>query len=279
MTLCVTDGPLTIGPPLFQIRHNVGLSEVETGVGQFSGTVALMDWLLQTLTRFDPLVKSFAALASLTVALVALFKDRFWAWIDRPQITVELSLKPPDCLLMPFGAGDEWAPSYQFRIRISNVGKTTAQGVEVYVNSLAGMLVDGSSERQDWFLPMNLTWAHTQQLTATDIPPTMERMINFGAIVEPRYLEIPVQTIPQMPNGFRDSNQTLFTLYTPATPSNFSNWIFPGNYALHLIVTAKNARARSIMVTLRISGEWQPDEGRMFGNHARLAIKSDTLIG
>ena len=125
-------------------------------------------WLLQ--------VQVMAIATSLAVA-VALFKDEVLRWYRRPELSVRLEAKPPDCLLIPRAVVYDrntgtvlWSGGmYWIRLWVENVGIGRAKQVQVFA---ARLLRRGANNRLApvaEFEPMNLRWSNSRDANNPEI--------------------------------------------------------------------------------------------------------------
>lgn len=251
-----------------------------TGLPFWLEAIGFLRWL----HRFEPLDKWVGILAAIFVGSYAIFHESFWAWLRRPMLEVEFRSQPPYLTMMPLHIpqrGEELfnrrtlARSLQIRIRISNLGKRRADNVEVYAGRLARK--EGAEYvGQDWFLPMNLRWAHQESndLTAviyTGLSPRIERMCNVAQIVDPSFMSADCGA-PQAPAGFAYQQTCLLQLHTVVTSSNLSNFVFPGEYRLDLTVAAANAQSHSRSLYFTLDGTWTPDLQGMLAKGLQLRL-------
>jgi hypothetical protein len=229
--------------------------------------IGFIGWL----HRVEPLDKWVGILAAVLVGSYAIFHETLWAWLRRPTLEVEFEPRAPYLTMMPLHVrqqGEEAfnrkssALSLQIRIRICNRGKRRAENVEVYARRLARK--EGAEYvDQDWFLPMNLRWAHQESedlatMIYTGLSPKIERMCNVAQIVDPSFMRADLNA-PQAPTGFTYQQTGLLQLHTVVTSSNLSNFVFPGEYRLDLTVAAANAESQPRSLHFKFDGSWTPD--------------------
>jgi hypothetical protein len=220
------------------------------------------------------------AFGTIALAIVAIFQDIIRAWIKRPILNIEIKVKPPDChktyLFKPFpGTGegrvsDYYADCYYFRLRIINSGNCRAENVEVFASELTKKLADGTFERVNSFLPMNLLWAHIGT-PFFNISHGMEKHCDLAHIVDPRKRHLfngeenPLSNI-----GLK----TFLSLDTIVKPNTMSHLIEPGIYRMKLIVGSSNTNPKERVFEINHTGEWIEDENRMLQDG--IAVKSIT---
>lgn len=256
------------------------------GSPSWLNAIGFLPWL----RRLEPLDKWVGILAAVLVGSYAIFHETLWAWLRRPVLEVECEPRPPHITMMPIQPPERpdmvsvrknSAGSLQIRIKVSNHGKRRAENVEVYARGLARKegveYVD-----QGWFLPMNLRWAHqeSEDLAAmiyTGLSPKIERMCNLAQMIEPRFMPADLGA-PQAPAEFKYQQTGLLQLHTVVTPTNLSNFVFPGEYKLDLTVAAANARSLPSSLYLKFDGTWTQDLQTMLsqGLSFRLAPGDDS---
>jgi hypothetical protein len=213
----------------------------------------------------------FAALATFSAVLVALFKDEFLRFRRRPKLEPSIKLASPDChkthlnyQLIPtsiFGRTE----CYYLRLWIENRGKTRAEKVQVFAAKLSRKNADGSFAIVEDFLPMNLRWAHAEtapngvEIFADGISPQMGKHCDLGHIVNPAARVIVGEDLPTVPTG-----KTLLALDLEVRPNTMSHLIPPGTYQLELRVAGANCSPVKRIIEITLTGEWFDDQNRMF---------------
>ncbi len=217
-----------------------------------------------------------AAIATIIIALVAIFQDRIRLFINRPKLRAELSLNPPDCHKIPLAmrkpalSDEDFIDTYYFRIRIHNDGNTPAENVEVFAASLIKVNDLGERELVDSFLPMNLTWSHIGGMYFKSILPEMYKHCDLGFIMHPDgNSNLPTEIRQTIATG----NNTVFIFEQIVKPNNLGHIIGSGRYYLDLIIAAQNAKPRKITVNMYHLGHWFDDYYQMFTNGITMALE------
>lgn len=117
---------------------------------------------------------AFTGFATFFAALVALFGERFWRWLQRPIIDVTFDQESERCARL---ALEIRSPQLQivrkyFRLRVLNKGKATARGLKAKIE-----IFDKNNEPIDFFEPSPLRWIDKN--AATDLAPNEEEYLNL----------------------------------------------------------------------------------------------------
>lgn len=210
-------------------------------------------------------VEAIGTMIAVIAALgIALFQDKMRAWIMRPKLDVSISPKPPDCVKIPtvrvvepIAEGD----AYYLRARVVNKGDQRATDVEVYAAKLLKRQADGSFKEIEDFLPMNLTWAHRNDVVLPGISPKMYRHCGIACVFDPKKRQgFPLQDI-QWPNV--SPEKTILSLNTEVKSNNKSYLLPFGAYRLVIEVTAANATPVEKTLEITLTGAWYEDEREM----------------
>ena len=223
-------------------------------------------------------VPGVALVATCLAILVALFKDELWAWLNRPQLTISIDVKSPDCRKgklprVSHGAVIDTADCYWFRMRVKNTGKSRAELVEVYAAELSRRDEDGRFRNVDTFSPQTLKWAylwHKLDINAIHISPDADRYCDLGHIVAPSDGGV----IPPEERQCGTPGETLFLLDLLRIDSEgTSHIITPGQYELVLLVSAANTR-ESVRKTVKINlvGSWSNDKNEMTSEGIKIEV-------
>lgn len=217
---------------------------------------------------FGALATLLGALATLCAVGVALFKEGLVRWMRKPKFDVRSEPHPPDWHI---GLTQYYRPNtqileaqdncYYLRLWIYNRGKSPATNVQVFASKL-WRRENGSEKyvKEDHFLPMNLTWAHTNKEIFRDrIAPKMGRHCDLGHIANPRLKPIHKETLPDLPE-----DKTVLCLSLEVTPFTRIDLLKPGNYKLELLIAGDNASPKKKVVKIMHSGNWFEKEEDMF---------------
>lgn len=219
------------------------------------------------------------AVCTFLAVLTALFKEEFLRWSRRPVLNVKISLAPPDCQITkltltypPLTGGPEGfiitPPSvtsdcYYLRLLVENIGKTTAERVQVFAAKLLKKQVDSTFRKVDGFLPMNLKWAHSHEIYADVIHPEMCKHCDLGHILDPASRrDFPDEEDPSKVH----TDKTILSLDLEVQANTMGHLILPGVYKLVLKVAGANCTPLTKVLEITITGEWFTEEQRMFSD-------------
>jgi hypothetical protein len=219
-------------------------------------------------------------MAVLTIAAIttALFKETFIGWFYHPDLTISVKNGPPDCHKSPVTIkykepiwdggvveGEETTTAYYFRLWVMNEGTIRAEKVQVYAAKLR-KLEEGSFQEVRSFLPMNLKWAHTDEVFADGISPRMGRHCDFGKIINPA-----AKRKPSLPHIEED--KTVLELSLEVAPFTKSHLLEPGSYELDLQIAAANSKSKTkILKIISFAGDWYDNEREMFSKGIKLKV-------
>ena len=231
----------------------------------------MLHWYICAASWLGTVGQWFAGLVTLSAVLVALFKDDYVRWRDRPILKATVRPGAPDCapavVYTSYQNTLARADSYYVRLWVENLGKGRAEDVQVYVANLywldkaAGGT--GSYRRVERFLPMNLSWAHSQpnqrDIFAKGIASKMGRHCDVGHVVKPQDGE---------PFGLPHADAVLgacsLMLDLEAPPATGNHILPAGTYRLELWVAASNAERIAKFLQIKVDGRWFDDASEMF---------------
>jgi len=226
-----------------------------------------------TLTDWLPLV---SAVLTLLAILVALFKDKFWAWAQRPRLSVRIKMQPPDCLSIPLMGQDPVTnqvlsiDAYYFRLWVENSGGQ-ANNVQVFANRLERDSGEGVYEEVPAFLPMSLKWSNMPDppppIYASALHHKMGRHCDLGNIINFLNALIAPNVLSASPSGDR-----CLKLATEADPNAGSNRLPAGSYRLQLKIAGENAIPITKVIRIDFDGSWRDDMSEMFTSAIRLVV-------
>jgi hypothetical protein len=153
------------------------------------------------------------------------------------------------------------ADTYYVRARVENRGRRRAEGVEIYAARLLKRQSDGSFNEEKDFIPMHLTWAHTDQIVLPGILPGSQRFFGVAAVFDPYVRpKFPAQDRewPDVPREL-----TILSLQTKYKVTDLNYLLPPGTYRLVLELAAKNARPIRRKLEITVTGKWFDDEEEM----------------
>jgi hypothetical protein len=239
-----------------------------------------MWWCPQTSSELAQWLEAIGTMLAVIAALaIALFQDKFRAWIMRPKLDVSIDLSPPDChktklgLSRPVGIPRtdrglrpaEYIDVYYLRLRVTNSGNEKAESVEVFAAQLLKQQADGTFKEVDWFLPMNLIWSHFKppEIFLPAISPDTYKQCDLAHILEPKGRQTVSGEHKTWPNIHPD--KTILSLDTVVKPFTDSHLLPFGTYHLTIIVAASNATAVEKKLEITLTGDWYDDEQEMLG--------------
>jgi hypothetical protein len=213
--------------------------------------------------------------ATLLAVIVALFKDEIIRWRRKPKLFVAVKLAPPDCqktmltyVVQRPALTRVAAECYYLRLWVENIGKTTAERVQVFAAKLFRRQADQSFREVEGFLPMNLRWAHgqppdqTPEIFAQGISPNMGKHCDLGHIVDPKCRdEISGEGMPTV-----STDNTVLALDLEVKPHTLSHLVPPGVYQLHLRVAGANCAPVTKILEINLTCQWFAAQERMFAD-------------
>ena len=209
------------------------------------------------LAALGPFVAAVAAL------FIAIFHEQLTRFFWHPTLEIRFENQPPDSNLMPvtnLQTGAQ-ATCYYFRIRVYNTGNASAETVEVFIEEIRRRGADGTIDRWQNFLPLNLVWSHYLKPYFPTIPPKVYKHCDLGHIIDPdRRDQFQGEDYP--PYGV-SQQRTLMYLALIVPPSTGTYLMPPGFYHLTLVAVAANASLTRRIIEINQTGQWFPDEQRM----------------
>ena len=210
------------------------------------------------------------AIATVALAVVAVFQDKIRERITRPELEVSIEPNPPDCLSIPMvmvgPQGEQLVKSdcYYIRLRIENTGNQKAESPEVFASELSKRQADGEFRRVASFLPMNLIWADFRAELAPAIPPKMYRHCDIAHVLDPERRG----QFPQEDNIWNGvpANTPILSFDTFVKPNTLSHLVPFGTYRLLLLIAAANAKPITRTLEISLTGDWFSDESSMLGD-------------
>lgn len=198
---------------------------------------------------------------TLFAALVALFAERFWRWIERPKIDVHFDIKDTECYhstnmhLTTSDGGIISIPSYYIRLRITNTGASTMENAEVVLEKV--------EPKPDKFMSLNLSWAGFSNppgdITRTvRIPTKKSRVVDIIEVMEPSQTASIADKMKQG-NNFMHERYSLYSngfRSCSIMPNTLSDIFSAGKYVLHIGVYADNTEPKTIKLSIQYDGSW-----------------------
>lgn len=207
--------------------------------------------------------------AATVALLIAVFSERLKRLFWHPKLDVQCTCTPPDCLKTSVtipGVPPQVIsrPCYYFRIRVGNVGCSSAENVEVIAEELYDRRANGQFEKRRDFQALNLLWAHYGKPRFDAIPPGVYRHCDLGHVV----LDIYPRPKTHQPEGRLETFDFDFVVH----PNTGQSRLQPGTYRLRIAAVASNARIVRRTVELVFSGQWHNDEATMFRDGVSLRL-------
>ena len=219
-----------------------------------------------------------AAVGTLFVGLVALFKEEIRALFFKPSFRVEIRTRLPFCVKTPSVVYEStldgnrnvlWTGIiYYARLWVRNVGNRRAESVEVFVTRVEKRTREGYYEPIGGFVPSNLRWANTDPIRPEifcGMNPEMGRYCDLGAIADPACPTL--REVSGAPRGM-----ATFDLVLQAGLPGDANRLPPGDYRITLKVSAANARPVEKSVQVSLSGNWTEEESTMFAKELGVSV-------
>lgn len=232
------------------------------GIPDWLMVLGMQPWLL----RLHPIESWLASLGLLLVAVYAIFHENFYKWLRRAKLFAQrdggLTILP---MAVTWKIDDVSGSlnSFQIHLKIKNGGSSVAEDVEVYAQNLEIVEQEHQHTPCNWFLPMNLKWAHQRDEDIyTNIPAGLERPCALAQMFEPEknYWDRAVRSKPpHEPADFDYTQRVIIMLHTKVESNNKNNWLYPASYKLHLLVASRNSRPRAFEVALSFPGVWADD--------------------
>lgn len=215
------------------------------------------------------------AIGTLSVVIVALFRDSILSLIFRPKLVLAFEAEAPGCHKIPMrlqqtpGRTFE-ANCYCFRVRVKNIGNRRAELIEVVASKLWKKSADGTFIRVSDFLPLNLVWANTNMPFCDAISSGLEKYCNLGHIIHPPSRDMfPGEDNPKL--GLT-RKQTIMSLHTQIKPNNLTHLIGPGEYRIELVIACANCEPAREILTINHTGQWFEDERKMLSEGVGISI-------
>lgn len=199
-----------------------------------------------------------------------LFQARQWrlsAEYNARQLTPALSTD--STVVTPVINNDEWYDerfkelrqqrldykfsSFYFRLRVSNSGGGAAENVEVFLKSLEEKS-KGKYCRVETFVPVNLTWTHTDQMYLGNLPQDIEKTCELGFVMDPDELSSDFRKTLKLQKG-----QTALFL-SVSHRRELPPYVLPqGEYRLTAVIVASNSKPKHYQFEINVIGRWSSD--------------------
>lgn len=194
-------------------------------------------------------------------AFIAPYIVERWKFTYRsPKLKIKFKLAPPFCHQTQMVGPNFSYPVYYFRFIVENIGKTQAEGCEVYLEKIfkensAGKLVEYMN-----FTPVNLKWSGVRGPIERTIHPGKEIYCDLGRIQHPDH------NFQSVYKNISKKDQDLNKFAFELPERYYSQWdcLIPGKYKIVTSIYSKNAKKVTKQFSLSWSGKWEDDETNMF---------------
>ena len=203
--------------------------------------------------KLDPayVAALIGAAVSIVTSLLALLKDPIISLLQSPEL--RLSILPHDqrdchtTSMRDPATGSFKAPAHYFRLRIQNVGLSTAKNVEVSLEKVEEFKDDRYQLNKE-FMPLRLLWSHWRNHRwELSIPPGTYRHCDFGYIIGPNQNDM----------ACCEAGAYLFWFDVMIRPNAGRSSLLPGKYRITVSAFGDNARRSKLSIILEWKGTWK----------------------
>ena len=210
---------------------------------------------------------AIGSIGTLLAVAAALFKKDLESLWRAPILKGRLQLGPPDShkTFYSYGHGTQ-LPVFYIRLWVTNVGKTTADDVQVMAANLLRRDKSGGWEPESAFQPMNLRWAHGDSQGGI---VTILRRLPPGGIG--RHCD--VAHVYQNTSSLTQQHGPLpavMELDLEVSPNTGGHFVTAGEHMLEVRIGAANAKTQSSWFFITFGGNWHDQESQMFGKELRI---------
>jgi hypothetical protein len=204
--------------------------------------------------------------------------ESIYEWLIRPKIEIAIDRAKEVPWLFSAEAGDrqqpKW-PAHWIHLVVTNRGRTAAIGTQILAVQLLQKQKSDAFEFMPKFLPMCLQWSHSGEppKVEMDVLHDFSRRVNLAHVERPGIERWQAAGCPanrvvrDVKYNVDDSDEPAsVVLCTEVSPSNECNLLGPGEYELHLVVGAKNCKAKTVRVGISYTGKWEDDAGEFARN-------------
>lgn len=207
----------------------------------------------------------WAIFAALLLGLAGIFQDWIRKLFWKPSLKIDFQLSPPDSHRTFFSdrnTGKFLNYTYYLRPRIGNNGNYRLEDVEVMVVELSKKEVNGQFKKDEDFLPLNLIWSVSHEITKLKIQPGLFKLLDFGHISETKHKQAQLDYFKLGTN-----TNIVLELCTEVPPNTGSHLIFPGEYRIKLLIAANNLKPVAKIYSLVLADKWTDDQKEMLENN------------
>jgi hypothetical protein len=189
------------------------------------------------------------ALATLLVAIVAVFQQRIHQLLHHPSIHAEAN-----AVYATFGVpSGHRGPVIFLRARIRNTGNEAARDTELSVASVSVLEPNGTyRETRGGDFPMSLVWSSSGRLTTILLPPGMTRFADIAHIHRPEIPPLIAEEPPDVPSG----TSCVLALEVEPLPFSRVHVFRAASYRLRLLLSASNMPPVHLTASVEVSGQW-----------------------
>lgn len=194
----------------------------------------------------------WAIFVALLLGVIGVFQEQIKRSFWKPKLVIGFNLEPPDShktKLTNRITGDFICNTYYLRAKIKNDGNFQAEDIEVMASELYKKGKNGRFIKDKSFLPLNLKWSHTGEITKEKIQPGLFKYLDFGHL---------------LPSEGSSKNKIVLELDVEMKPNTGSHLIPPGEYRITLLIAANNTKLINKQFLLILKNDWRDDEGEMF---------------
>jgi len=206
-------------------------------------------------------IQTISTIVLAGTAFVAPYIIERWKFTYRsPKLKIKFKFAPPGCHQTQMVGQNLSFPVYYFRFLVENIGKTQAEGCEVYLEKIFKENSAGEIVQINNFSPVNLKWSGAREPINRLIQPGKEMYCDIGRIQHPNY------PYPSQYRNFSEKDQKTNNFIFELPEIYYSQWdcLTPGKYSLLVSVYSKNAEKITRLFKLSWTGKWEDVESDMF---------------
>jgi hypothetical protein len=204
-----------------------------------------------------------AIFIALFIGLCGIFRENIVRIFFKPKLDVTFQLSQPDShkTVVTYKEDNYTHETYFLRMRIENNGNYQLDDVEAMVVERANMGTNGKYEKDNEFLPLNLLWSNTGEITKRKIQPKLFKYLDVGRVSEANK--------DRMINvfSFTKDSKVALVLYVEMMTNKGTYVFVPGEYKIKIIFAANNLMPVTKTYRLFIADKWAEDEDEMFKNN------------
>lgn len=205
-----------------------------------------------------------AAIGTVLVAILAVFREVVLDLLLRPKLSIRVSVEAPDAVKIPLRGRSRdgsvaLVDAYYFRIQVGNEGRGSARNVEVVASKLERLTSDGSRRIVAASMPMNLQWSNTNGTIHWPLlPKNIYRHCDLFHVMRPsdRWRH-------RIESRKEDSEKTssgLMSFDLMVKSNTFDYLVDPGEYVLTLQMAAENTTTKRVELAIEYDGSWHDEQ-------------------